>query len=763
VSQAILFPTPLKDRYRIKALIGSGGFAAVYLALDSELHDQQVVIKILHENQSAPEWVEKKFCLECEALSRLGHPGIVGVRDRGSTPDGRQFLVLEFINGATLRSLIAKTSGGMDLCRAAAIVRQIAQALSAAHDAGVHHRDLKPENIMIRDLGDGQEQPVIIDFGIATVLGSKSSGAMETRVAGSLRYMSPEQLAGKPEAASDIYALGVIAFEMVTGCVPFPASSAVELHRQQERGPEQGPCTLRPDLPPGAGAAILKALSFDASARHTRAGEFGAEFENAILLHGPESKPPCHRAQTRMLDVGMQRQVPIYIPAELVALIRRAESEGLRAIIETDSDFSITEQDVRSRPIEIEFPRDHAGHVQPLELTLSVDSPDFEPKQQSKTISVPPDRDSDAYTFLVVPQHLGESRLTVEVRSGAVYIASRMLKTYVETSERITVPAPRTLVSIPIQVFVDLSMPTWVREWGRLGGAAPSDLTAESSSGSGELAALSAKEIGILGPPETTLLSGATRKGPRESTTKVLGRVRSTANLKRVGIEDAGASRNAPVRARPRAPFHRRPLAMVPFALTAVLLGSYALFTTRLLRVAPLSLTPPAAPKAELEFPRANSYSLRRAPPRREAEETEAHERSAAATPDAIQRLTPPVAPKAKLPRPLPRREAEETEAHERSAAVTPDGAIQRPAAFDIAWRGRLAPGDRLTIRGSTCSSGTLVDGSLPAEPVLVTNILSGVTVEHLPSAHNGFRLRLRNNTSVPVTELRFSYRATAR
>ena len=271
----------LKNRDRIENLIGSGGFAAVFLARDTELHNRPVVVKVLHERQDSREWIEKKFRQECEALSRIRHPGVVGVEDQGNMPDGRPFLVLEFINGLTLRSVIAKNLSGVDLRRAVVLLRQIAQALSAAHDVGVHHRDLKPENIMIRELGDGQEQAVIIDFGIATVLNFEASRSAATKIAGSRRSMAPEQLEGRPTAASDIYAMGVIAFEMVTGNRPFRANSAVELYLQQREGPELRPCTLRPGLP-RAGAVILKALSFDAADRYARAAEFGAEFERAI-------------------------------------------------------------------------------------------------------------------------------------------------------------------------------------------------------------------------------------------------------------------------------------------------------------------------------------------------------------------------------------------------------------------------------------------------------------------------------------------------
>src|SRR5579863_2124130 len=193
----------LSERYLVEKELGRGGFGVVYLAHDTKLHGLNVVIKVLLDDHS-DEWIEKKFRQECEALARVEHPGVVGVKDRGQTPQGKPFLVIEFVKGVTLRSLI--TPGGMEVARAANLVRQIGQALSAAHDQGVFHRDLKPANVMVRDLGAGQEQAVIIDFGISTVLDATTMESGTTRLAGSPGYMAPEQMEGKPVAASDTYA-----------------------------------------------------------------------------------------------------------------------------------------------------------------------------------------------------------------------------------------------------------------------------------------------------------------------------------------------------------------------------------------------------------------------------------------------------------------------------------------------------------------------------------------------------------------------------
>ena len=272
----------IKDRYRIERELGRGGFGIVYLAKDEQLHSRLVVIKVLLEKQSADSaWFTKKFRQEREALSRIDHPGIVGVLDAGEMPDGKPFLVMQYVDGLTLRDVMK--SQQVPLPRIAQIVRGIGHALTAAHDRGVYHRDLKPENVMLQDLGDGEELVKIIDFGIATVMESQAAAGSEaTRVAGSGSYMAPEQLLGQPISASDIYSLGVIAYEMVTGRRPYNPDSPAQLYVLQQAGVKAMPREFNSSLPPAAQDCILKALSFDAKQRHARAREFGEEFARAV-------------------------------------------------------------------------------------------------------------------------------------------------------------------------------------------------------------------------------------------------------------------------------------------------------------------------------------------------------------------------------------------------------------------------------------------------------------------------------------------------
>jgi serine/threonine protein kinase len=293
--------TLLKDRYLIEGELGRGGIGVVYLARDTQLLRRRVVIKVLlqdSENSAHTTWFKKKFEQEIEALARLDHPGIVGVLDAGAMPDGKLFFVMQFVEGATLRSLMQGDL--MSYARVAAIMRQIGSALGAAHDKGIVHRDLKPENVMVQTLSGGEELVKLIDFGIASVKDSQFATAAErTKVAGALPYMAPEQLRGQPEVACDIWAMGVIAYELITGRLPFVADTMVHLYEEQRKGLELKPSKFRGDLPAAAEQAILKALSFNPNERHARAKDFGEELFHAL---SQAKQPKVEQVQSRPSD-----------------------------------------------------------------------------------------------------------------------------------------------------------------------------------------------------------------------------------------------------------------------------------------------------------------------------------------------------------------------------------------------------------------------------------------------------------------------------
>jgi hypothetical protein len=282
-SAAVLDAGPLQGRYEIEKELGRGGIGAVFLARDTKLHSRLVVVKVLLGEAARDAWVYKKFLQEAEALTRIEHPNIIGLLDSGELPDGRPFIVMQYVDGVTLRSQIR--SEGMRLELVAALVPQIGRALGVAHSKGILHRDLKPENIMIQLLDDGEEQVKIIDFGIARVQNSQLGPTTVTAaaVAGTIAYMSPEQLAAEPLGpTSDVYALGIIAYEMVTGRRPFNPDSIFQLYGMQRDGVRVKPKDLRPALPAAAQEVILRALAFAPAERQQSAREFCDELAAAL-------------------------------------------------------------------------------------------------------------------------------------------------------------------------------------------------------------------------------------------------------------------------------------------------------------------------------------------------------------------------------------------------------------------------------------------------------------------------------------------------
>jgi len=280
-------PMILNERYEIERILGEGGLGVAYLAHDLTLYSKPVVVKVLKEGIGQSAYWKRKFEQEKEALARCQNPHIVGVHDSGILPSGDLFLVMEFVEGVPLGSVMKGEM--MPLMRVAHLVRQLGQALSYAHERAIFHRDLKPENIMLR-LAEGEDFVILIDFGIATVKESRpATRGMQTAVVGTPPYMAPEQILGEPSAASDIYALGVIAYEMVSGQRPFavPREEPLidqlrQLYQMQQTGVKGKLTDLHPNLSEAAQTVILKALSFDPRDRYLQARDFGEALANAL-------------------------------------------------------------------------------------------------------------------------------------------------------------------------------------------------------------------------------------------------------------------------------------------------------------------------------------------------------------------------------------------------------------------------------------------------------------------------------------------------
>ncbi len=272
----------IDQRYEIKSELKRGGMGVVYLAHDRQLHSRNVVVKVLLDAAYQSEYVVQKFRQEVEALSRIDHPGIVGIIDSGELPSGRPFIVMQYVEGVTLRTLM--TTEGVNLEKVAEIVKPVGRALAAAHSRGIFHRDLKPDNIMLQDLGHGEQQVKIIDFGIAKVKSSVVAPSTALNLSpGTVAYMAPEQLSGRPiTAATDVFAMGAICYEMVTGRKPFNPETGYELLQMQQAGVRIKPVDLRPSLPARAQAIILKALAFNPPDRYASTKEFGDSLAIAL-------------------------------------------------------------------------------------------------------------------------------------------------------------------------------------------------------------------------------------------------------------------------------------------------------------------------------------------------------------------------------------------------------------------------------------------------------------------------------------------------
>jgi len=256
--------TVVDDRYVLVRKIGSGGMADVWLATDREL-DRNVAIKILHDRFAQDEEFVERFRREAQAAAGLQHPNVVSVFDRGEFRD-TYFIAMEYVDGPTLKELI---EGGIGTADAIEFTRQILAATKFAHKKGIIHRDLKPQNVMIDDEGRAR----VTDFGIAR--GAASDITEVGSVMGTAQYLSPEQAEGREtDERSDLYSIGVILYEALTGAVPFDGGSAVSVALKQVSEAPQPPSEVDSAVTPALDAVVLRSLAKDPEARFTSADEF---------------------------------------------------------------------------------------------------------------------------------------------------------------------------------------------------------------------------------------------------------------------------------------------------------------------------------------------------------------------------------------------------------------------------------------------------------------------------------------------------------
>ncbi len=281
-----LIGTTLQERYKISHKIGQGGMGAVYEATHLAL-GKKVAIKVLLDKYAAKDTVVARLEQEARLASSIGHDHIIDITDFGQTVTGRTFVVMEYLEGESLGACINREAPLSD-ARAIRICRQAASALGAAHDQGIIHRDVKPENVFLRRRG-GKDSVKVVDFGISKTMrpddGPDSSPRLTQTgmVLGTPLYMSPEQARGddNPDHRVDIYALGVILYECVTGEVPFRGTNYLNIVSQVISVDPKTPRELRPEIPIELEEVILRALAKEPEDRYQTMEEFDADL--AIL------------------------------------------------------------------------------------------------------------------------------------------------------------------------------------------------------------------------------------------------------------------------------------------------------------------------------------------------------------------------------------------------------------------------------------------------------------------------------------------------
>ncbi|MFO0710780.1 MAG: serine/threonine-protein kinase [Sandaracinus sp.] len=286
----------IANQFKILEKIGSGGMGAVYKAEQPEMR-RFVAVKILHPRYLSRPDLVSRFRREARAMSHLSHPNTARVFLYGQLDDGACYFVMEYLAGKNLAQTV-RAEGPMEVGRAVDIMVQVCGALEEAHKQGIVHRDLKPENIFLTTQGGISDYPKVLDFGLAKVTEREMRpGSLiltqEGMVFGTPEFMSPEQARGeKLDGRSDIYSLGVIMYELLTGKLPFDANQPMEFIQKHIKEPPL-PLTKRApnrDWPPGLWEALERSLAKKPEQRYATANEFAAALKNVI---SPTSQPPA--------------------------------------------------------------------------------------------------------------------------------------------------------------------------------------------------------------------------------------------------------------------------------------------------------------------------------------------------------------------------------------------------------------------------------------------------------------------------------------
>src|SRR5690349_14183214 len=311
-----LLGTSLNGRYRLEARIGSGGMSTVYRALDVTL-ERRVAVKLMNREVATDSDQLERFRREARAVAQLSHPHIVGVIDAGED-DGRPYIVLEYVEGETLKDRIRR-QGRLPIAEAVAYAIEIAHALGAAHARHIVHRDVKPQNVLIDEEGSAK----VTDFGIARTLEEDGLTA-DGRVIGTTDYVSPEQALGQPVTGqSDLYSLGIVLYEMLTGEVPFKGDNQVAVAMKHVREDVPDVQSRRPELSAALAAVIDTATAKRVEDRYADDAELIADLEDVLAIEAARAGSATGEVTSvlRTLPSRKQSRVPFPIRHPVIAVV----------------------------------------------------------------------------------------------------------------------------------------------------------------------------------------------------------------------------------------------------------------------------------------------------------------------------------------------------------------------------------------------------------------------------------------------------------
>jgi serine/threonine-protein kinase len=310
----------LNGRYRLDAQIGAGGMSTVYRAFDTTL-ERRVAVKLMHREIASDSDQLERFRREARSVAQLSHPHIVGVIDAGEE-DGRPYIVFEYVEGETLKERIRRM-GRLPVDEAIAYAIEIARALGAAHARAIVHRDIKPQNVLVDEEGSAK----VTDFGIARSLEEEGLTA-DGRVLGTTDYVSPEQALGHDvDGQSDIYSLGVVLYEMLTGDVPFQGENQVSVAMKHVREDLPDVQLMRPEVSARLAAVLDRMTDKDLAHRHPDAASVELDLEDALAAEASRTGTSTGEATAvlRTLPAAARRRLPLRlrlrVPMLLLALM----------------------------------------------------------------------------------------------------------------------------------------------------------------------------------------------------------------------------------------------------------------------------------------------------------------------------------------------------------------------------------------------------------------------------------------------------------